>query len=361
MMRYGGVLAPSKDERTTTIDDVVYVFSDNFKAALRNSCIDWAAFVNVYQDSMKYEDLFDEVTKVLNIKANEHLRGTLIPLVRKIYALPAQAHIACMMRQFMIFEPVTIALHSIFDVIKRHYEQLVALFVSLREAQLGPNSQSNDWEKLTAAWIEADSINDYDSSSTILLFINPPDTLDERVPRLHVDIAGDSGASKLRAAIDAFHYKGFCRLVPHKRLRALLEFPLAEFVAAIKQLDPSFSLPSYEIIESKVSKLLVAPNHPVSNVEVKRDTPPAALVEQASKSVANTDGRNSSGSEASAAQMELIMWYVNAIFAVRKQVYAEGRKLECHYENTAMMLSNVAIQLRQELVLHSPSGEQLGL
>ena len=340
-----GGLEPANEESTVIIDDVTYVFSEKFKAMLRDSCLDWASFINIYQDNLHYDGLFDEVTKVLNIKANEHLRGLLIPLVKTIYNLPKAAHLACMMRQFMVFDIVTIALHSVFDIIKLHFEQIVKLFVVTR-AEKWPDLLANNWEELLAQWTELDDVNDYNSSSVILLFLNPP--APEVAHTLHIDFPGPPEAVKgLRTALAAFQYKGFCRLVPHKRLWWLLQFPLREFTTAIRVMDPSVSLPDYATAEGKVKAILDdAPvKMKVSNDE-PRKVPPASMLNAAAQSTVE-----SITTESSKAKMQLIMWYVNAIFDLRKAIYTDGRQLECYYESTAIMLSQIATLLRQELVL----------
>ena len=132
MYKTGGLEPSDKKSTTLSINDINYVISDRFRSMLRDSLIDWGTFLEVYHDNISYTLLFDQMVKLLNIKENENLREFMIPLIKKIYHLPAEAHLACMLKQFMVHEPISLTIHSLFTTIKLHYEYIVELFINVR-------------------------------------------------------------------------------------------------------------------------------------------------------------------------------------------------------------------------------------
>lgn len=322
-----GGLEPSESDRavTFTIGGTEYLLTDKFKTMLRDAFIDWGTFLEVYDQEINHNNMFDQIIKLLNIKENKNLREQMLPLLKTIHKLPAKSHITCMMKQFMIYEPVSIAIQSVFSDLKYHYEAIVHKFVEVRNAYIDKNQlrvKPNDWDKLISKWTIDNDRNDYESSSIILLMLNPPKKIKHR---MHTKVPGmEAVISKLNAGIKAFHYPGFCPKVPHTRLVKLLKFPINEFASAILALDDTVVLPDYKSIEKSVIQLLTRDSPP--DVENKpHNKPPADLTKDTSE----------------AGQLNLIKWYVSDILEYRKGLLDAGRKYEQYYIDMAKKLARV--------------------
>lgn len=342
-----GGLEPRDDDKedTMTVDGTTYIVSDKFKVMLRDSIIDWGTFLEVYNDNVEYRTMFDQIVKLLNIKENSTLHDMMLPLVKKIYHLPASAHIASMLRQFMIYEPMSIAIHATFNHIKHHYEYIVEKFVEIRNNYIKNNklkANINDWKKLIKRWNDANEENDLDSSSIILLFLNPPKGLKSK---LHIKVPGiDTGS--LKKALTQFQYPGFCPKVPHQRLIRLLKFPINQFVKVIKQMDPSFKFPNYGKIEKEMAEILKSMSKKPEVPDIKgRESPPEDLV-KASK--LNLPGDKLSDAE-NIARVNLAKWYVRKILEFRKQLTNSGKAYEKYYEENARRINDINALLKKEM------------
>lgn len=346
-MYFIGGLEPHASDKTEvlTIDGTTYVVSGKFKSMLRNLIIDWGTFLEVYNDNKEYREMFDQIVRILNIKENTVINTQMLDIIKKIYHLPASAHMASMMKQFMLYEPISIAIHAIFNQIKHHYEYIVKLFVESRNdyiAQHNIASSKNNWKKLIKYWDQMNEEHQLDSSSVILLFLNPPNGIRSK---LHISIPKvDTG--KLSSAISAFHYPGFCPRVPHKRLAQLLKFPINEFVNVIKQINPDATFPAY----AKIEKFMV---HALSHMEQKpdiadireRESPPKDLVARSSQKKSIDELTDSE----LRARLDLAKWYVKQILEFRKKLVKTGEKYESYYKKIAEKLNTINVQLKQEL------------
>lgn len=338
-----GGLEPSDVGEILEVDKVKYRVSDKFKSLLRDSFIDWGTFLEVYHDSVTYTDMFDQVTKLLNIKENENLRGIMLPIIKKIYHLPAEAHMACMLKQFMIYEPVSIAIYGLFTLLKHHFEDIVEQFVKSRNAYLLSNSlhkiKPNDWDELVRDWNDLNTHYNLESSSVILLFLNPPKHIKSG---LHFKIPGKEAViDKLRTSINNFHYPGFCPKVPNERLTKLLKFPINEFITAIRAINPDAKFANYKKIENNIVPMLQdKPKKPMIKDTFVREKPPADLL----KSIKNSDD-----DAAQNARLHLIQWYVTKILELRKMLLEYGKAYEDYYIASARIINSIKEMIEAEL------------
>ena len=323
-----GGLEPSENEaKILTIGETNYVISDKFKSMLRDNFIDWGAFLDVYNKNLNITNMFDQMVKLLNVKANENLRDSMIPIVEKIYNLPAEAHLACMIKQFMIFEPVSSAIHELFTIIKLHYEHTFENFLLVRNVYITnkklPNALNNI-EELNEHW-DRFGVH-YDSSSIKLLFLNPPDNLPSG---LNFNVNGlDSVIKPLRIAVKKFKYLGICPKVPHERMNALLTFPVNEFNIAIAKMDPTAKFPDYKSIENNVRIILKdIPKSPkvIDNIKRKKISPQI------------TD------------KIDIAKWYIDNILDIRKQLINYGAQFEEYYAEHAKIIVSISNLLKKEL------------
>jgi hypothetical protein len=330
MYKTGG-LEPVDDATTMNVDGINYVVSDKFRMMLRDSFIDWGTFLDIYNDNLDYATLFDQMVKLLNIKENENLREFMIPLVIKIYELPVQAHITCMLKQFIIYEPVSIAIHSLFTTFKLFYEHIVELFITTRNRYIELNNTKdtlNDLQALKKYWSDMNEQYNLDSSSIVLLFINPPTGLKSGI---NFNVKNLSNIiNTLKIAVKKFHYPGFCPKVPNERLTGLLNFPISEFINAIKELDNSVEFPDFDVIEriikEHLDKMPEAPTIPDVPALKDRETPP--------------DGLD---------QISLAKWYIEAILELRKKLLPYGNKYEEYYVQKARIFTDLTNAIKAEL------------
>ena len=323
----GGLETPDDNVKTLEIDGTNYVVSDKFKSMLRNSFIDWGTFLEIYNKHLNVATMFDQMVKLLNIKANENLRESMLPIVEKIYNLPADAHMACMVKQFMVFEPVSVAIHGLFTTIKTHYEYTFEKFLIARNKYILTNElldETNDMNVLREYWKAAG--DHYDSSSIKLLFMNPPDSLSSG---LNFNVKGLEHVIKpLKKAVKEFKYMGFCPKVPHARMEALLKFPINEFNAAIVMLDPDAKMPNYaELEEQIIACIKNTPKPPkiVDNIERKK-------IPSSIKGTIN-----------------ITKWYIDNILDLRKQLIEHGIKFEEYYMDHAKIIMEINNILKKEL------------
>lgn len=311
----------------TELDGVQYVFSNKFKQSLKHVFIDWGTFLDVYKNNIDYVTLYDQINRIINLKNNENLKETMLPILKKIYHLPASAHMLIMMKQFMLYEPVSIAIKSIFVTIKNHYEDIVMLFLNARNKYIINNNLSdkiNNIDKLKKSWEEINDNYDLQTSSIILFFLNPPEEFNND---LNLDITGIK-TKKLKAAISKFTYPGFCPKVPYERLKKLLEFPLERFIKTIKKIDRSIKFPDYnnveKIIHDKLNKL---PEKPEITDNIIRIEPPAHIKDN----------------------IKLCEWYVSQILELRKSFIKDGIKYETYYIEHAKKINEINELLSHEL------------
>ena len=352
------------DKGKIKIDNVTYQFADKFKFMLRDSIINWETFLEIYGNSIEYEDLFQQVVKLLNIQYSDDgttssdkpsqstLKDILLPVVKRIYELPMESHIACLMKQFVIYEPVSVAVSELFSIFKRHYEMLVERFIKSRNSYLMKHNldkkvKLNDWDNLVETWYLSNSDNNLESSSIALLFLNPPKKLKSGI---HYNVPGhESVMNALKTAIGKFHYPGFCPKVPIERLMKLLEFPVKEFVTAIHVLDPDMEFPNYDEIDRITEECFKnTPKKPQITDGIEREQPPKHLIEaiKDAKKAMRIEYHEDS-KQYTAAKIELIKWYVSQILEIRRRLADQGIKLEEYYIEMAERIAELNKKMKE--------------
>ena len=330
MYHTGGLEYNDDESKTLDIDGVTYVVSDRFKSMLRDSFIDWGTFLEIYHNNLSYTQMYDQMVKLLNIKENENLREFMIPLIKKIYQLPASAHMACMVKQFMVYEPLSVIIHSLFTTIKLHYESIVEKFLHMRNNYITHNNlkdKPNNVTGLKKYWQNMDQQYNLDSSSVILLFLHPPAGLKSK---LNFNITGlESVIAPLKDAVKQFRYLGFCPKVPQVRLKALLDFPINKFTDVILAIDPNAKFPNYNQLEKFISKeLKKMPKPPVIEDTYERKKEP--------KNMTNN--------------LDLAKWYIEEILNLRKTLVKYGELYESYYTEQASVFIQINDKLKSEFL-----------
>lgn len=330
-----GGLEPNEKDRNEImkVNNVNYLLTDKFKSKLLANIIDWGTFLEIYHDKIDNETMFNQIIKLLDIKENDNIREMMLPLLKKIYKLPAIAHISCMMKQFMVYEPLSIAIHELFTIIKSHYEEIIKAFVKLRNLYIETkhgDGKLNDFNKLYDNWMEINEQDNLQSSSVILLLFN-------QKHGIHFTISCGKYVSntnckkiaelcdKVKKACKNFHYAGFCPKVPYKRLSILLSFPINAFISVIESLNKELSnepnyesivLPDYKQVENELNNLLGDRKPPKVEDKLERETPPKDLVD-----------------------LPLIQWYVSKILELRKKLLDDGKKYEEYFIESAKKIN----------------------
>jgi hypothetical protein len=385
------------DSEVNTIElgGINFAVGNRFNYRLYDSIADWSAFLEVYNKNIDNNLLFDEAVRVLGVReVNESMREALLPLVETVYYLPDHAHVSGVMKQYMLYEPISIAVYNLFMILKAHFEDVVAWYAAARNEFIEVNhidAAVMNWPILVEYWENLNVQNNHSSSSPILFYLNPPK--DEVIARgdlvqygfgaplmeqknnasNHTEHVGDSSSSgssaslllgtktggnnkpnrdkrvdlalrELYKAVKQFHYAGFCPKVPYQRLSALLIFPLDKFIAAIKLLKPDRTLPNYNEMEKKVAEILSThkEENPIKMLEKRTHTDseraklPKAQIEENAINPGD-------------AELEKIKWYVNRIMDLRKELSPYCNKIEQYYIRQAGVIKEVYEYLQKEL------------
>lgn len=351
MQRYCiGGLEPKETDRfeIMPINGVNYVLSEKFKSKLLANILDWETFLEIYNNNIDKENMLNQIIKLLDIKEVSSLLEVMLPLLKKIYLMPAMAHISCMMKQFMVYEPLSIAVRELFTAIRQHYENIVELFIKTRNNYINQyeGGKPNDFHTLLDKWNTINGEQSLESSSVILLLFN------HKKFGIHFTIKcnkkniknirkechnADKLCNVLKAECRKFKYMGFCPKVPYKRLAALLQFPIASFVRAIKAMDETVIFPNYNLIEKQIATALVdKPQKPHIKDIIKRETPNNGLLKQL-----NEYKRHQQDEKANEIELSLIKWYVSKILDLRKQLLDEGKKYEEYFIQNAKQINAV--------------------
>lgn len=323
-----GGLENTDDEESININGTDYIFTNKFKSMLRDSILDWGTFLEIYNDSLDNENVLNHINKLFKLKKN-NIDVNSLKIVKDLYNKPDEYHIVSMLNQFMMYEPVSISVRALFMNIKLHFEQVFEKFIILRNEYIKNNKlkvKINDWDKLTKKWNHENKTKDLNSSSVILLFMNPPQGIKSGI---HYKIPGkEKLIDQLRDDIKVFNYPGFCPKVPYKRLYKLLNFPINGFSNLIKELDNNVILPNYKSIEKDISNILNSlPKPPKVKNKIKREKIPK---------------KNN--------ELELIKWYVTEILQLRKRLLPYGEKYEKYYIDSAKVIMKVNDNIKYNLV-----------
>lgn len=314
-MYHTGGLESSKHARHLIVDSVDYITSDKFKMMLRDSFVDWGTFLEVYEGAMTIDILFNQVIKMLNINDPKN-KDRMLEIVKDIYNMSSLEHMMCVIKQFMLYEPMSTAIHNLFITIKTHFEELITKYIHLRNVYIKHHLTT---DKINSENFEVhlSDLNDKyngETSSVILLYMAHPES------DLSFTIKRIPETKALQAALKKFKYAGFCPKVPHKRIMMLMDFPLNELLAAIYKLDPKIILPDYPAIEAHISGMIKPVARPKVPEKYKRTEP-------TKKEISDT--------------ISLVKWYVDEILNLRKSLVPYGNSYEKYFVTHAKQINAV--------------------
>jgi hypothetical protein len=311
-MYHTGGLESSKHARHLVINSVDYVTSDKFKMMLRDMFVDWGTFQEVYRGAMTTDLLFNQVVKMLDLKDSKN-KDKMLDVVRDIYQMSCSEHMMCIIKQFMLYEPMSAAIHSLFITIKQHFEELVDLYLQLRNAyikthmlsdQVTPDNYSDHLSELNEKYGP-------NTSSVLLLYIMHPES------PLVFTIKGVASTRALATQLKKYKYAGFCPKVPHERITHLMSFPLNELCRAIMDIDPSVQLPDYPAIEKHLIAELTPIEKPRIPEKYKRQIPENITLD------------------------DQVKWYVDEILNLRKSLVPYGHRYEKYFVAQARQIISV--------------------
>lgn len=320
----GGLEEEPQANEEIKIDGLTYVAGQRFRAAIRGALLDWRAFID-YQPNATEDELFQQVAEQLNIKsaAKEHM----LPLLEQIYQMTDVQHVTCMMRQYRVIEPFSTAVFGLYGCVKRHMEYLIRQYYEARAAFLRgkknlaeddgqiefPTTMAVEWSTIEERAAEINEQHQLDSSSPILLLINPPESLPRIIDFIiHTTDAVILEKSRaLQAAINQFHYQGFCPKRPIARLVALSDFPMGALVDILLYINPKIKLPDYDQLITIINRRNTL-ERPMHEQEIKRHKCPAGLDDKAQ-----------------------VIWYVDEIMRIRKELVPLGQQYEKYYIRAA--------------------------
>ena len=318
MYKTGGLEPVDNKTLIMNIGGNNYVITEKLRDLLRENLIDWGTFNEINCKECNDNMLIKQVVSLLSLKPVKTLDDLLIVL-EKTYNSDDNTILDDMMKQFLIYEPISLVLVNVFNVIKKHYESLIELFVDTRNKYIDKHHLKdikNDWNYLKTLWDETNKNNSLSSSSVILLSLS-----DSRFKQLETHVDGND---KMPSSIREFKYPGICPRVPHDRLYTLLTFPLDDVLDAIKDFDTGETLEfkNYDSIEEKVSELLRKKENiikPIIENKCERPAAPSSLEKN-----------------------KLVHFYVDAILELRNKLIDSGEKLQTYYIDVAKALNEVS-------------------
>lgn len=171
-------------EQSCTIDSVNYLVTGRTKRALDSVLVNWEVFQEVYKNEELNNTLFNQILEMIHMNPDHvPIQETTLEMVKKIHALPDKSHIVSMFQQFMVYEPLSIAIYGVFLIYKTHFENQIRLYVDVRNNWItknfagiatNPAGIANDLQSLLVTWSDLCIQHSIDTSSLILYFVNPP-------------------------------------------------------------------------------------------------------------------------------------------------------------------------------------------
>lgn len=376
------------------INETTYMIGDKLATTLRQTYINWNAFHEIYQDSIDDDNLFQQVVSMFHLNTSEKLKPHIVQLLHKIYHLSSLHHISCMIKQFVIKEPISMVIYNIFRIFKQYFESLVTKFMVLRNQYILQYGLAvdgkvlmNEIEYLQDKWNELNDKHSYDTSSTILYFLSHPhkdamilynilDTTQVQKttsqPKTTNTPKTASNASMIAdKSVVADHSVGdksivYTPYVPstshdvkkdkserakkYKEIFNKIQQAIDKLVKAIGQFEyvgfcPKrpferlMSLLKFPVDEfQEVISLLSDDFHPVNMKNLFRDITKnlSYIAKPTIKEIKERDklpkGLN---------HRETICWYVKAILDLRKSLLPEGKKIEQYYMKFAHILTKI--------------------
>lgn len=366
------------------LNDTTYMIGDKLTTTLRQTYINWNAFLEIYHDSIDDDNLFQQVVNMFNLNTTEKLKPHITKVLHKIYHLSSLHHISCMIKQFVIKEPISMAIYNIFKIFKQYFESLVMKFLIERNQyiqrynlQIEGKVQLNQIEYLQDKWNSLNDEHSYDTSSHILYFISHPHkdatVFYNILPINKSDSSTSTSTStsvqpqssvssvytpyappvnslkysdinqkkhketfkKIQSAINnlvekvkQFEYVGFCPKKPLDRLMSLLKFPVNNFHEVLLLLSDDFHPVDMKKLFNDIRMHLVSVEKPVIKEIKERSQLPKNL-----------------------SHHEQICWYVKAILDLRKSLLSEGQKIERYYMKFAHILSRILDIVKKYIVV----------
>lgn len=370
------------------INETTYMIGDKLATTLRQTYINWNTFHEIYKDSIDDDNLFQQVVSMFHLNTSEKLKPHIVQLLHKIYHLSSLHHISCMIKQFVIKEPISMVIYNIFRIFKQYFESLVTKFMVLRNQYILQYGLAvdgkvlmNEIEYLQDKWNELNDKHSYDTSSTILYFLSHPhkdamilyNILDTtqvqkttRTPKTHSKtsmIADKSVVADHSVGDKSIVYTPYVpsttndvkkdtseRSKKYKEIFNKIQQAIDKLVKAINQFEyvgfcPKrpferlMSLLKFPVDEfQEVISLLSDDFHPVNMKNLFRDITKnlSYIAKPTIKEIKERDtlpkGLN---------HRDKICWYVKAILDLRKSLLPEGKKIEQYYMKFAHILTKI--------------------
>ena len=308
------------EDHLNDLNDVELNFDDKFNTMISFISTDWEKFLEINGDNTD-DVLFDQITQLLDLHENNNIIDILLVMVKKLYDLPAEAHVKSMIKQFYLYEPISLAMLDLFTSIKMHFEELIKLYINTRNLYIIKNDledSTNILEEKIKEWEDINIQNKIETSSIILKFFNGEYSF-------YLDVKSLNEPEKIRKLYD-FKYLGFCVKQPQKRLNALLDFPLEEIVYLIKKMDSDKRFPDYKKIYKDIKHNIMKIEHPKIEDKYIRKLPP------------NITGR------------DLVIWYVNEIIELRKSLKKIGNEYNKYYVDYAKNINSLTKIIKKDLI-----------
>ena len=328
---------------------------DKLDFMLTNNIIQWEELLKAHEKYKKNEIFFEEVLRILGFKENKNLLDLILPMSKKIYNLPDRFHIISMIKQYFIYEPLSLVIHNIFMLLKNHYEKIIYDFIAARNKYIIDNKLDENTNKiidmnfLMDYWNDINLQNNIDTSSLLLYFINTPENIDNKldikIPDANKNIK--NSIQNLENKIKKFYYPGFCSKMPYTRLKKLLKFPLEPIIKVIRLLNKDYKTADYKLIENSIKDILnnfkiINPLNSQQNLYIRNKNPIMQIYKKIEKQEKiNKLKKDQDKSENNKIIIETIKWYVDETLKLRQKLLPEAKKLEKYYNELAKLFDNV--------------------
>ncbi len=327
-----------------------YRISDKAKYGLMSNLHSWISFLDVYRDSIRIEGLFREVSNLLNLKTTNDMKDYMVEIVEQVYKATDDQHINCMADQYYLKEHLITAAYQVFVTLKRHFEFLVKTYITQRDRYIVEcklECKVNNLQKLMKQWQDIDNINENDTTSLLLFYINPPPEYNAPPIHLNFDCMPPNGkvigrtiskVNMLMKPVAKYKYQGFCQKRAPQRIIELLKFPYVNIQSAIHAIDPTVPLPDYGKLDADISATLkYIPKPKVSKVSKVRK-PDSALEYMAHLSIEDNEDK---AEIISNAKIKLTKWYVSEIMKRRRVLIDQLTKYEDYFNALAKQLADL--------------------
>jgi hypothetical protein len=326
------------------------------KTYVKNKIIEWDSFKEVYYENnvlnVKYfKNLLKVVNNILPLPIYTTDYNDLIYMANKLYNADLTNISKALINTYDIYDPFKQSIRFLFMSYKVYIENIIEIFVKLRNLHVDPIDEL-DFNKLIETWTFIDLKNKTDTSSIILFFNFPPNSLklDSTIPTIKWKI-NNKKYEKYNKIIDGFLYNikklkfqyiGFCPHVSIKRLMILFSFPILNLLQAIYELDEISKKPKnikikinakcYDIIK-KIKKL---------NKNINLIKTPVKL----SFSKKQTNINDMIYKNTTKDKIKILEKYINLYFVLYKKTLPEISKREVLINNVSQNLSIISHEIQ---------------